>query len=255
MRSDPRIGMAVALAVAAIALGWLLGQWLAGDTVFAALGDATHAITLLSIFALIAGLAVALLFRRFATVRADLLAGRNVIARWRVDAEAYSAFAARAVAADRADKRGALVLVLFFIAVIFGLFALFDPEAAPAMLGMAVVVAVLMVAAYLLGGRVMRRQLEPASREVIVGTGGLLVNGVLHVWSAFLTWLADASLTLGPPASLVITYAYLARFGPQFVSVMLPVPAEAVPLAETVVARLAPQRASRRRAVRDGAKT
>lgn len=247
--------MAVALVVAAMALGWLLGQWLAGDAVFAALGYATHAITLLSIFALIAGLAVALLFRRFATVRSDLLAGRNVVARWSVDAEVYTAFAARAIAADRADKRGALLAVLFFVAVIFGLFALFDPEAAPAMLGMAVVVGLLMVAAYLLGGRVMRRQLEPASREVIVGTDGLLVNGVLHVWSAFLTWLADASLTAGPPASLVITYAYLARFGPQFVSVMLPVPPEAVHLAEAVVARLGPQRGRRGRPGRDGVKS
>lgn len=245
MRSNPLIGAWISFGVAATAAVWLVLQWVVRDDLFAALGYAMHAITLLAVFALIAGLAVALLFRRFARVRADLLAGRNVIARWTVAAAEFEAFAARAVAADRADKLGALALVVGLVLLIFGAFALFDPEAAPAMLGMAGVIALLMAGAYLLGGRVMRRQLEPASREVIVGTDGLMLNGVLHVWSAMLTWLAGVDLDQGPPATLEVSYAYLARFGPQYVTVMLPVPQSALPLARQVVEQLAPRRSRR----------
>jgi len=237
MRSDPRVGLIIALAVAAVAMGWLLMQPLFGDALFATIGYAIHAITLLAIFALIAGLAVALLFRRFVQVRADLLAHRDIIAHWTVGAEDFAEHATRAMIADRAERRGALATVLFFVAVIFGLFALFDAEAAPAMVGMASLVAVALAAAYLLGGRAMRRQLEPTSREVIVGAEGLIVNGVLHVWGTYLTWLVGATIERGRPASLVVTYAYLARVGPQFVSVVLPVPPEAMPLAELVVDR------------------
>lgn len=250
MRSNPLVGAAVSLAIAAAAAMWLVLQWVARDGLFDLLGYAMHAMTLLAVFALIAGLAVALLFRRFARVRADLLAGRNVIARWSVGAAEFEVFTARAIAADRADKRGALALVVGLVILIFGAFALFDPEVAPAMLGMAGVVALLMAGAYLLGGRVIRRQLEPASREVIVGTDGLMLNGVLHVWSAILTWLTDVDLETGPPAVLVVTYAYLARFGPQYVTVALPVPEAAVPLARQVVEQLGQCRARRSSGVR-----
>ncbi len=250
MRSNPLVGAWISLGVAAVAVGWLLLQWLAGDALFAAFGYTMHAITLLAVFALIAGLAVALLLRRFARVRADLLSGRNVIARWTVAEAEFEVFAARAVAADRDDKRGALALVVGLVVLIFGAFALFDPEVAPAMLGMAGLVALLMAAAYFLGGWVMRRQLQSASREVIVGTDGLMLNGVLHVWSAVLTWLAGVDLDPGPPGTLAVTYAYLARFGPQYVTVALPVPRSALPLARQVVERLSTRRAGRSSGVR-----
>jgi hypothetical protein len=238
MQSDPRIGMAISLAVAGAAFLWLLGQWVAGDEIWTALGDATHAITLLSIFLLIAGLTVALLFLRFWQVRADLLANRYVVARWTVEPGQFRAFGEIASARDRAEKRWALLVMLGFIVLIFGAFALFDPEVAPAMLAMGVALALLMAIAFLLGQRVQRRQLRPRSREVIVGTRGVMVNDVLHVWSVPLSWLSDVSADPGPPPTLTITYAYLGRSGPQYVDVMLPLPAIGDETGETIVARL-----------------
>lgn len=238
MRTDPRLGMVVSLALVAAAAVWLALAWLAGDSLHAALGDLSHAITLLAILVFLAGIGVALLFRRYAAVRADLLAGRNVIAQWHVDAEAFRAFAGIADARDRSEKRGALLLMLGFLALAFGGMALFDPEVAVPMLSVGALVALLLTGAYLMSNRIRRSHLEPASGEVIVGTEGLLVNGVLHVWIAFLSWLVDAELEAGKQPVLVITYAILVRYGPQFVTVPLPVPARALAQAEEVVRRL-----------------
>jgi hypothetical protein len=247
MQSDPRIGMAIWLAIAGAALLWLLAQWPAGEALWGVFGDLTHAISFISIFLLLAGSAVALLFHRFWRVRADLLSGRDVIARWTVSLDQFLTFSQVANARDRSEKQWALLMVLFFIVVIFGAFGLFDPSVAPAMLGMALVVIIIMILAFLLGQRVQRRQMQPRSREVIVGTRGLMVNGVLHVWSAPLTWLSEVSKDPGPPPTLVVTYAFLGRAGPQYVSVMLPLPARDSELGDTIVDRLGRHRGGRRR--------
>src|SRR5690606_12097315 len=140
---------------------------------------------------------VALLFLRFSRVRADLLAGRNVVARWHVTAEQLAAFAGTAIDRDRADKRGALLLIAGLVVVIFGAFAVFDPEVAPMMLGIAALVLVAVGVAYLISGRVARGQLRYRSGDVIVGRDGLLVNDALHVWGIPLSWLAGTRLEPG----------------------------------------------------------
>lgn len=234
MKSDPRIGLAVSLAVAAIALLWLLVTWLAADAIWTVVGFGSHAITLLAIFLLLVGLAAALLFRRFWRVKSDLLSGRNVIARWVVDGDAFKAFASVAEPRERAEKRGALMLMGLFVAVIFGAFALFSPQIALPMLAMAALLVLILVAAYVMG----KRQPEHGSGEVIVGTDGALVSDVLHVWGAFPAWLADAELEPGPVPILTISYGALVRFGPRYVSVMMPVPLGKIGLAEEVERRL-----------------
>ncbi len=234
MKSDPRIGMMVSLAIAAAALLWFIAIAFAGEDIQDALGDLAHVITFVSIILLLAGLAVALLFRRYWRVKSDLLAGRNVIARWVVDPESFKSFAVVADSRDRADKRGALMLMFFFIAVIFGGFILFDPEVAVPMLAVAGALALVLTGAYLWSNRIRRKQLEPTSREVIVGNDGLLVNDVLHVWGVFMSWLAGVELERGQRPILTITYAYLARFGPQYITVPLPVPPGEIERAEEV---------------------
>ena len=256
MKSDPRIGLVVSLAIAAAALLWLIAMGFAGEDIQDALGDLAHVITFLSIFLLITGIAVSFLFRRYWRVRSDLLAGRNVIERWVVDPEAFKAFATVADTRDRADKRGALMLMFFFIVVIFGGFILFDPEVALPMLGVAAALALVLTGAYFWSNRIRRKQLEPTSREVIVGNDGLLVNDVLHVWGVFMSWLAGVELERGARPILTITYAYLARYGPQYVSVPLPVPPGEIARAEEVERRLggrleaSPRRRAARRAGR-----
>jgi hypothetical protein len=247
MLTDPRVGLLGSLAVAAVAALWLLAQWPFGDRLFELMSYTQYAVDLLAIFLLIAGLAVALLFQRYQRVKADLLAGRNVIARWRASTAEFAAFATVADARDRADKRGALFLVFGFVVVIFGAFAIFDPEAAPFMLAIAALLMAAIVLAFLCGNRVRKKQLEPRSGEIIVGTDGLLVNEVLHVWRTPLSWFSGTRIELGPPALMTVTYGFLARYGVQYVDVMLPVPEDAMPLARTVEQALGTGRRRRAR--------
>jgi hypothetical protein len=238
MRSDPRIGLAVSLIVAGAAALWLLGQWLAFEPLWSVFGTGSHAITLFSIFLLIAGVAAALVFARYAAVKADLLSGRNVIARWQVDAAEFAAFRPGAEARDKAEKRSALFLIWFFLVAIFGAFAIFDAEAAPYMLAVGGASGLAVTVAYLAGSRVRRNHLTMRSGEVIVGSQGLLFNGVLHVWGVFLSRLGDAILIERPRPVLTITYGFLTRVGWQYVAVPLPVPANQLGSAAEVVRRL-----------------
>lgn len=242
MQSDPRIGLGLSLLICGAAALWLLAQWVASDAVWdmlwPVLGYGVHAITFLAIFAVIACPLVALLFYRYSRVKADLLAGRNVIARWTVDPASFKSFRAVAEARDRAEKRGALYVILFFIVLIFGGIALIDLQVAPFMLAAGAVMALLAAIAFWLSNRVRKRHLQMRSGEIIVGTEGLLVNDVLHVWSAFLSWLVGAEIEKAPRPILTITYAFWGRYGPQFVGVMLPIGPGQMDLALAVEARL-----------------
>lgn len=237
MRFDPLRGVFASLLIAGFGLVWLVAIQFEGDALFRRLGYAVHAATLLAILALVAGIAVGGLFLRFHHVRMELLEGRRVVARWRVDETRFKAFVPRALDADRRDKQQALAVVAFFIVVIFGAFALFDNEAAVAMLLMAAVILILMVLAYLLGQRAMAAQLVYRGGEAIVGERGLLFNGVLHVWGAPLSWLTGARLSRDG-RSLEVGYAYLSRLGAQNVSTLLPVPPESRAAAEAAAERL-----------------
>ena len=226
MRFDPLRGLFAALLVSGSSLVWFAALWLDEDALFRRLSYAMHAVTLLAIFALIAGLAVAGLFLRFHHVRRELLEGRRVLARWRVDEATFSRFVPKARDADRADKRQTLAAVAFFVVVIFGAFALFDHDAAPFMLSMAGAVMITMLLAYWLGQRAIAAQLVYRDGEAIVGERGLLFNGVLHVWGAPLSWLTGARFSRDG-RMLEVGYAFLSRIGAQGVSVLLPVPPDA----------------------------
>lgn len=231
MLSDPRIGLVGSLVAAGLGVLWFIALGLAGDEIWESLGYVQHAITYFAILLTAAGLAVSLLFRAYVRVKADLLAGRDVLARWSVDPKEFAAFGPRADARDHAEKRSALIFILVLLALAFGGFAIFDIEAAPMMLSIGVGVALLVILAYLWSNRIRRKHLTFRTGEVIVGRRGLLVNDVLHVWGVFLSWLSAASLEKGKHPVLTITYGYLARYGPQYINVSVPVPRDCIALA------------------------
>lgn len=222
MLSDPRTGLNVCYALAAAAGLWVLANVLAGDAFYGLMGSGVYPITFLAIFVGVSALAVGLLiFRPYARVKADLVAGRGVIARWHVDRDN---FAAVGEAAERAEKRGALLLISAFVAVIFGAFALFDPQTAPIMLAVGGAVVLATIIAYLLGNRVRRKQREFRNGDIVIGPDGLIVNDVLHVWGSFMASLDAADLVAGPPDVLAIAYSTTTRTGRQVTRILLPVP-------------------------------
>jgi hypothetical protein len=240
MMTNPRIGLRISLFVGAAAALWLFGLWPFSDQVWAAFGMVMHAITFVAIFLLLSSAPVALLFRQLAAVRADLLAGRNVIARWRVEPSLFEAHGKKELARDEDEKRFALFFILALIAASFGAIALFDPRAASGMAAIGTGVCVIILAAWWLGGRATRERFKLRSGEVIVGERGLLVNDVLHVWGTYLSWLSRVEIEKGPPPALLVTYAYLARHGSQPATVSLPLTEDQMELAHLIQSRLRP---------------
>lgn len=220
MLSDPRKALLISLIFVILPLFWFAALAFDADAAFDAVGDAGPPITFLSIVIFFIGAAVALVFRRLAAIKSELLAGRRVIARWRVGRQASRRFSHYADEEDEKDKKQTLYIVLGFLFVAFGGVALFDRKAAPTMLAIGAGVAILTILAYWLGRRATAAHLEFRTGEMIVGERGLLCDGVLHAWDVPLSWLADASLG---PMALEVTYAYYARSGAQYVTARLPV--------------------------------
>ena len=238
MLSDPRIGFGISLGIAAVSALWLIGLTVDSDVLWSKLGYTMHAITLLAIFLLAASGPVTFLFHQYAAVRADLLAGHNVIARWHVDPKLFPAFSTAEASRDLGEKRSALNLILIFMFLIFGAFALFDPEAAGGMFAIGGIAALAILIAFWLGNGVARKHAQLRSGAIIVGKRGLLANDVLHVWGTFLSWLTEVSLHPGPHPALTISYSFLARYGPQLVTVTLPFSADQLDLALEVKRQL-----------------
>ncbi len=222
MQSDPRKIVWISLVVSLVCALWFLALIFAESVIDRLVGDAMPPITFIAIFIGLSALAVAALFLRWAHVREELLANRRVIARWTVSESELKAFAPAAIEIDRTDKRQALYLIWFFLALIFGAFAIFDPKAAPVMLSVGSGVAVITAIAFLTGQRISRRHLEMRTGDVIVGERGVLFNDVLHVWATPLTRLSAVTM-IDRPRSLSITYAQWQRTGPQYITILLPV--------------------------------
>ncbi|MDK9695901.1 MAG: hypothetical protein OEL76_05900 [Siculibacillus sp.] len=230
MSSDPRRGLFIALAVMAICAAWFIVLTLNEAPIRDALGMNRHAITFAAITLLIFAAAAAFVFARFAAVREELLAGRRVLGRWHVDSGTWNAIAPKILAADERDKRSAAVVVVVLLIVVFGLFALADPDAAVGMMSIALLVAVAVVVAHLVGRRVEKAHWRYRGGEVIIGERGVLSNGVLHVWALPLNRLRGAALGGRPPV-LTVAYAWFGRHGWQEASVDLPVARDAAEIA------------------------
>lgn len=237
MSNDPRRGLIVALVIAGLCAAWFVASAFDDAAFAAALGMNRHAITFVAIVIVLMALATALVFARFAAVRDELLSGRRVLGRWTVDSGTWNRVAPAALEADASDKRAALLTILFFVVLVFGGFALFDPTVAPGMILVGCGVAIAVAVAALVGGRIQRTHWRYRGGEVIVGERGLLSNGVLHVWALPLSRLLGARFASRRQA-LVVSYGWFSRTGFQEVDVVLPVPASARETATTVEAAL-----------------
>jgi hypothetical protein len=240
MMTDPRIGLRIAQFIGAAAALWLLGLWFFSDALWVILREGMHAITLVAIFLLLSSAPVAWLFGRLASVRADLFAGRGVIARWRVESLTFKARARQDYTREASEKRALLFFILFLIAASFGGIALFDPRAAKGMAIIGTGVCLVIVAAFFLGNWASRERFEFRSGEVVVGERGLLINDVLHVWGTPFSWLACVKIEEGESPVLLVTYAYVARHGAQMTTVSLPLSLDQIELAHRVQKRLQP---------------
>jgi hypothetical protein len=238
MRSDPRIGYWVSLAIAGLSGLWLLSLYGFSDELYERLGSNMHAITFLAIFLLLTGWLVSRLFASFVRIRSELHGGRGVLGRWHVDRATWHKFAGPAETMERKDKLALLGLLYFFIALVCGGLALSVPRDAHIFGYIALGMAVLVTGAFLLGTHIYASQLQYRTGEIIVGRRGVSVDGVLHAWDNWLSWPEGAEVIERPVPMLVVGYGYWTRYGPQHVSVRMPVMAGDLAMAREVKAKV-----------------
>jgi hypothetical protein len=140
---------------------------------------------------------------------------------------------------ERGDKQALLLTMYVLIALVCGGLAVAVPDDAAIFGWIAAGIAVIVTAGFLVGQRSFTKQLVYRGGDVIVGRRGALVNGVLHVWDAWLSWLEGASVNDRKPPMLSISYGYWARYGPQIVTVCIPFAPEHISLATEARAALA----------------
>jgi hypothetical protein len=237
MLSDPLRAFRVTVAVGLLATAWVAIYALFNERLRAAVGDGAHASAFLAGAVAIASLFVAVMFRRFARIRAGLIEGR-ALARWRASPEEWSAFARAAEPHVAADQRVTLGLILVFAILIPGAMALFGGDA-KSLAFIALGIAAVGAAGYGLGRRHAAKSLRYRDGAVALGRDGLIVNGAFHGWTIFGSRFVDADIDeTRAPAILRVAYVYRSRSGEQSVTARAPVPKQALAQARAAVAAL-----------------
>lgn len=237
MLTDPIKAFWISLAVGFSGFAWLVAFALAGDALHRMMGDAAFALTLLALLAFLAGLIVAVVFLRFARIRAALIE-KQALARWRVSEKEWRDFAADVAPEAEADRRAIFLTIVAFGIAIPAIMALLGGD--PAILsGIALMIIAIAAAGLALGRRMGADQARYRSGLVALGARGLLVNDMFHSWDLLGSKLVSAEIVeSGGGLRLQLVYAYLLRGNLQYVTVRAPIPPQAADDARAAVQRL-----------------
>lgn len=146
------------------------------------------------------------LFRSRNRLQRELLAGRELLAKWTYTDTEWRAYAGEETRAQSSTMNRLLWFTAIFMAAVTGVYVLRDGKAGVfvgASLLVAFVLAWLAARATLKSSAVARGGPSP---EVRIGRDGLLIGGELHVWRGWGNVLNSCALNDGPTLQLVINY-------------------------------------------------
>ena len=160
------------------------------------------------------------------------------LAHWSYDRPDWLAHAARDSLIERADKWALWRVVAVFCLVIGGLFLIADPGGGgPAVAAVLLLTLGLIAAVIHFGTAAQERRNQTGVAEAFIGTEGILCHGALHVWRGWGSRLDKVSYP-DPQGDLRLTYSAPARYGRQYQTIRVMVPAGKESEAEAVAARL-----------------
>lgn len=160
------------------------------------------------------------------------------LAHWVYDQSAWLAHSARQGAVERADKWALWRVVAAFCLAIGGLFLTADPaESGPAVAAVLLLTLVLVAAVIHFSTAAQERRNQTGVPETYIGTDGIWYHGALHVWRGWGSRL-DAVSYPDADGNLRLTYSAPARYGRQYHTLRVMVPAGKESEAEAVSARL-----------------
>jgi hypothetical protein len=212
------------------------------------LGDNTLLLTLIGGFIALCGFIGLAMFGGQAVRVADMLKGKNVLARWSCAPDEWQRFTTWAYATEKAQKR---VLLWVLTAVILGagggFCLLMQDEAALWVLLFLSGIVILTWLIVLMHRWLSCRRDSRGPGEVVVGPSALYIDGSVHSWSMAGSRIESAQFATKPFPMLEIIYSYILKPGHFFylfrqrTTVHIPVPKErqgdAAAIAETLMSR------------------
>lgn len=178
------------------------------------------------------------LYRARQRVTAALASDGELLGRWEVPADEWSAWVAEDAGRERSMKWQLFGTVLAFSVGIGGFFAWMDREAGPIVLAVLLGLCAVIAFAIVVGTRHQQRRRQGGPREVRIGRDGLRLGDELHVWEGFGARLEGVEVVAGHPPCLEIVYSTRAKNQRQINSVRVPIPRGGDAAAAEVVARL-----------------
>jgi cation transport ATPase len=170
-----------------------------------------YAVTLISIFIVLAGLIVALILRSRAKKMKTLISGENVIASWQLSDQKKSEYASFLFQNEKEKNKAILLITTVLIVIIFGIVILFMGEGRGVTFLMMVAL-IAIIAAFALGMPAYYRNKNLNGDGVIlIGRKFAYINGFFHNWDFPLSGIQKVKMIEKPFHGLYIKYYYFDR--------------------------------------------
>lgn len=167
-----------------------------------------YAVTLISIFIVIAGLSVAIIFRSRAKKMRTLISGENVIASWQLTPELKSEYANFLFQNEKEKNKAIMWITSVLIVIIFGIFILVIDEGKGVMF-FVMIALIAITAAFAMGMPAFYRKKNLNGDGVIlIGRKFAYINGFFHNWDFPLSGIQKVKVIEKPFHGLYIKYYY-----------------------------------------------
>ena len=220
-RSNPqRRFLWISLGVSLLGVAMILAPELLDIDIFSGGG----ALIFLGIFLIPVGLFVALLFRRRAQVLDRLFAEKDLLAHWTYAPGEWETYAHKDHRFRSSNAKKIFFLIAFFSVLFSLVFLLVDFESGRFVALVLAVVVLLMAGVAKLSVWLPQRRNAEGPGELLLSAEGLWLAGELHTWTVGGARLEEVAYAPGDTTILSFTYSAPNNGGPQYYTVLVPIP-------------------------------
>ncbi|MDD4777237.1 MAG: hypothetical protein PHV53_03000 [Fermentimonas sp.] len=206
VKNNQQKGVAVSLIVALAGVILTILTFTEGNPLYR-----SYAVTLLSIFLVLAGLIIALVLRSRAKKMNTLISGEKVIASWQLSQQEKSEYAGYLYQNEKEKNKAILMITAALIVIIFGIVIIIMGEGRGAMfLMMVALIAIIAAFAFAMPAYYRNKNLK-GDGVILIGQKFAYVNGFFHNWDFPLSGIQKVKIIDKPFHGLYINYYYFDR--------------------------------------------
>lgn len=170
-----------------------------------------YAVTLISIFIVLGGLIVAIIFRSRAKKMKTLISGENVIASWQLSHQKKLEYVNFLFQNEKDKNKANFLITAFLIVIVFGIVILVMGEGRGVMfLIMVALIAIIATFAFAMPAYYRNKNLK-GDGVILIGRKFAYINGFFHNWDFPLSGIQKVKIIEKPFHGLCIKYYYFDR--------------------------------------------